>query len=145
MKVILLLTGIILLVTTAYGIKQPGYGGPPRYGGPYNRPSAGSYHQGSGYYGGGYGCKYMIVYSIRIHCISLYMSIYDYCLSFVDKRVLCPKLKAPANGAVNVSGLYPGQKAVYSCNDGFQLVGLSVRKCQRDGKWSQEAPICKRK
>ena len=65
---------------------------------------------------------------------------------YADKRprILCPKLPDPANGDVNVTGRYPGQKAIYSCNEGYQLVGFATRSCSRNGKWSGEAPICKR-
>ena len=31
---------------------------------------------------------------------------------------------------------------MYSCDPGFTLIGSSERKCQADGAWSCEAPIC---
>ena len=74
-------------------------------------------------------------------------SSYYYCLLkcfSLDKKILCPKIPAPANGDVKVDGRYPGDKAVYKCNVGYVLVGLDTRKCLSDGKWSGEAPICKR-
>ena len=39
----------------------------------------------------------------------------------------------------------PGTKAVYSCNDGFELVGDRKRLCQGDGTWYGEAPTCESK
>ena len=36
----------------------------------------------------------------------------------------------------------PGTKAVYSCNDNFELVGDYKRYCQYDGTWDGEAPTC---
>ena len=60
-------------------------------------------------------------------------------------RVTCPKLADPANGAVKSSGYYLGDKAVHSCNSGFQLSGNRVRKCLSNGKWSGSAPVCQRK
>ena len=39
----------------------------------------------------------------------------------------------------------PGTKAVYSCDDGFELVGDRKRLCQYDGTWDGEAPTCERK
>ena len=58
-----------------------------------------------------------------------------------DKK--CPKLNDPENGDVKISGVIPGSKATYQCDKGFILVGSSSRRCQRNGKWSGEAPICK--
>ena len=63
----------------------------------------------------------------------------------LDKRIICPKLTDPTNGNVQVSGLRPGSKAVYKCNVGHVLVGVDTRTCQNNGKWSAQAPICKRK
>ena len=57
----------------------------------------------------------------------------------------CPELAAPENGGVRVEGRDPGDRADYSCNDGYQLVGVAWRKCQTDGKWSGEAPTCRSK
>ena len=48
----------------------------------------------------------------------------------------------PGNGTVVV---VRGDMATYSCNDGFDLVGVSVRVCGDDGEWSDEAPMCIRK
>ena len=35
-----------------------------------------------------------------------------------------------------------GQNATYSCNTGYNLVGDSIRTCQRTGNWSGSAPTC---
>ena len=51
----------------------------------------------------------------------------------------------PDNGMVVVVGNSRGDMATYSCNDGFDLVGVSVRVCGDDGVWSDEAPVCIRK
>ncbi len=63
----------------------------------------------------------------------------------VDTEIFCPKLAAPENGAVNDGDNRVGTKAVYTCNDGFRLVGSSKRLCQKGGSWAGEAPTCKRK
>ena len=57
---------------------------------------------------------------------------------------MCPDLPDPDDGSVKVTGRYPGQKATYSCNEGYQLVGFATRSCSHSGKWSGKAPICKR-
>lgn len=36
----------------------------------------------------------------------------------------------------------PGQKAEYSCQPGFALLGDSTRTCQNDGSWSGRRPRC---
>ena len=56
----------------------------------------------------------------------------------------CPKLSDPANGDVEITGVNPGDRATYQCDNGHDLVGSSSRKCQQNGQWSGEAPICKR-
>ncbi len=56
--------------------------------------------------------------------------------------VQCPALIAPANGKVRVGGRHPGNRADYSCKDGFSLKGVGWRKCQDNGQWTGEAPTC---
>ncbi len=58
--------------------------------------------------------------------------------------IICPKLDDPEDGQVTVTGLTPSSTAEYSCNKGFKLFGTAWRKCQANGVWSGEAPICKR-
>ena len=59
-------------------------------------------------------------------------------------EVQCPELKAPLYGKVRVSGGYsPSSIAYYSCNSGYSLHGLRVRKCLHDGTWYGEEPSCR--
>ena len=39
----------------------------------------------------------------------------------------------------------PGSTASYYCNKDHKLVGNKNRKCLKNGKWSGQEPICKRK
>ena len=39
----------------------------------------------------------------------------------------------------------PGSTASYYCNEDHKLVGNKNRKCLKNGKWSGQEPICKRK
>ena len=59
--------------------------------------------------------------------------------------ITCSDLDDPQYGSVKVSGITPGSKADYRCNRDFKLVGVAQRKCQDNGQWTGEAPVCKRK
>ena len=58
----------------------------------------------------------------------------------------CPSLSNPSFGSVTVTGLSIGDTATYSCNAGFDLVGVVVRTCELVeagiAEWSGSAPIC---
>ena len=58
-------------------------------------------------------------------------------------EIICPDLTAPRYGKVIVKGNTPLSKALYSCNDGYELHGLKWRQCQYDGSWSESAPVCR--
>lgn len=49
------------------------------------------------------------------------------------------------NGNVKLTGTKVGDKAFHRCNKGYFLVGVQVRVCRKDGKWSDKPPVCKRK
>ncbi|KAL0277452.1 UNVERIFIED_CONTAM: hypothetical protein PYX00_004721 [Menopon gallinae] len=55
----------------------------------------------------------------------------------------CNDLTSPELGVVTLSGRMFGDKASYTCDHGFHLVGLKERVCQADGSWSGRAPSCK--
>ena len=55
----------------------------------------------------------------------------------------CRNLTDPANGNVtHSSGTTFQQRATYSCNTGYNLVGDSTRTCQATGEWSGSTPTC---
>lgn len=54
----------------------------------------------------------------------------------------CGPLTAPANGNVGAASTTFGSLAVYSCNDGYMLVGSNMRECQANGTWSGVTPSC---
>ena len=71
-------------------------------------------------------------------CINLHDNLLPLILT-VD----CGNLTAPANGSVtHTAGTTFGQKATYSCNTGYNLVGDSTHTCQASGNWSGSAPTC---
>ena len=55
---------------------------------------------------------------------------------------MCPDLTDPANGMVVMAGSSVGDTATYSCNSGFELVGIQTVTCQADGMWSDPPPTC---
>ena len=59
--------------------------------------------------------------------------------------VQCPNLPDPQNGRVSQRGNKPGDRASYTCNSGYELVGQSSRTCQNNGQWSGDAPTCESK
>lgn len=51
----------------------------------------------------------------------------------------CDTPASPLNGLVTDDG----ETAVYSCNQGYSMDGLSTRTCGTDGSaWSGSAPTC---
>ena len=64
---------------------------------------------------------------------------------YVAKVVKCADLEPLRHGNVHVSGNTPGSRADYKCNGGFRLEGVAWRKCQENGQWSGEAPVCESK
>ena len=58
--------------------------------------------------------------------------------------VRCSNLPNPSNGRVNQQGNEPGDRATYTCNSGYELIGSSTRICQTNGQWSGDAPTCER-
>lgn len=56
--------------------------------------------------------------------------------------VLCEELSDPLNGRVEPSGRTPDSTATYSCNEGLELVGPSVRVCEDTGLWTGVEPEC---
>ena len=65
--------------------------------------------------------------------------------TILNIAVDCGDLDDPENGQVSLTGITFGSKAIYTCNDGFELVGSSVRMCLATGEWMGEAPVCERK
>ena len=55
----------------------------------------------------------------------------------------CEPLSAPENGNIYVEGQAEGDRASYTCDDGYNLNGTTnVRTCQRGFIWSETAPTC---
>ncbi len=65
-------------------------------------------------------------------------------MAILSTAVDCGDLDDPAYGDVDFTTTTFRSKATYSCNEGFFLVGVKTRVCQSNGKWSGDAPVCKR-
>ena len=59
--------------------------------------------------------------------------------------ITCQKPEKPDHGQVYASSLKVASRASYRCDYGYKLFGSARRRCQNNGKWSGEAPICERK
>ena len=63
--------------------------------------------------------------------------------------VQCPALQHPANGQVQPRSCLLADEnefkgsCVYSCDEGYSMVGASFVSCQASGRWSAEPPVCR--
>ena len=74
----------------------------------------------------------MPLVDVEIYMILLILAVVD-----------CGSLTGPANGQVDLtSGTTFGLNATYSCNTGYNLVGVITRTCQATGEWPNSAPTC---
>ena len=66
--------------------------------------------------------------------------------SLTNTGVQCPTLDPPSNGRLEIAGAGGYEDvATYSCDTGFNLVGMSQHACQSDGTWSDSEPTCESK
>ena len=56
--------------------------------------------------------------------------------------IMCPGLVDPANGRMTVTGNLPGDTATYTCDPGYNLVGIQNLTCGDNGLWSGSPPFC---
>nr|XP_040565063.1 sushi, von Willebrand factor type A, EGF and pentraxin domain-containing protein 1-like isoform X2 [Lepeophtheirus salmonis] len=57
----------------------------------------------------------------------------------------CELLMDPVHGKVHQTGRNLGDRAIYTCTNGWEIVGVEERVCQSDGHWSNEEPYCKKR
>ena len=63
---------------------------------------------------------------------------------FFPLGITCPEMEHPANGAMMVNRMNPGDTATYTCISGYELVGADTLTCGSNGMWSPEPPVCTR-
>lgn len=51
----------------------------------------------------------------------------------------------PVNGEVHQTGRYLGDRAIYTCGHGWEIVGAEERVCQAIAEWSNQEPYCKKR
>ena len=68
---------------------------------------------------------------------------YSTCLIIVG--VMCLDLDDIPNGAMMMTGNSVGDTATYTCDMGFELVGVMMVTCLSDGTWDNPPPECIRK
>ena len=54
----------------------------------------------------------------------------------------CGNAGSPANGRVSFASTILRSTAIYSCDSGYSLRGVSRRECQESGTWSGSLPAC---
>lgn len=64
-------------------------------------------------------------------------------LSCIRPEKECQELPDPPHGQVHLTGRHFNDRAVYTCDDGYQIVGLEQVICNSDGQWSGAQPSCK--
>ncbi|OWF34540.1 Sushi, von Willebrand factor type A, EGF and pentraxin domain-containing protein 1 [Mizuhopecten yessoensis] len=57
-------------------------------------------------------------------------------------RITCPQPERIFNGEVMTNGEVYQSRAIFSCDEGFELEGVKVLMCIENGKWSAEFPVC---
>lgn len=68
-----------------------------------------------------------------------------YLYSNIVPAVRCGDPGTPVNGMTVVTSDAVGSTATHSCNDGFNINGVSDRTCLSNGSWSDSLPSCVRK
>ena len=61
--------------------------------------------------------------------------------------ILCSSLQSSnlANGHVVANGRLLGNTTEYRCNEGYELIGDSRKRCQQDETWTGVEPTCRSK
>ncbi|XP_053395851.1 sushi, von Willebrand factor type A, EGF and pentraxin domain-containing protein 1-like [Mercenaria mercenaria] len=58
--------------------------------------------------------------------------------------IICPRPEPNRNVVVLGTSYTYGSELEYSCNDGYELDGPSIRRCTESGEWSGKEPFCTR-
>ena len=61
---------------------------------------------------------------------------------YIYIAVQCNALLDPANGVVSTTGYGVGDIAIYTCNEGYVLLGSDTQTCLSSGQWSGSPATC---
>ena len=70
---------------------------------------------------------------------------FDFSCYAIFLVVDCLNLTSPSNGQVSLATTTLGSVAMYTCDNGYEVVGASMRECQANGSWSENEPVCESK
>ena len=80
------------------------------------------------------------------NCLTLsemYAHPFSHHIMFLATVIDCGRLSNPVHGRVNTpTGTVFNSLAMYSCNVGYMIAGVSIRVCSTDGMWLPDAPTC---
>lgn len=62
-----------------------------------------------------------------------------------DGEQRCELIGDPVHGEVHQTGRYLGDRAIYTCATGWEIVGAEERVCQANGAWTNREPFCKKR
>ena len=76
----------------------------------------------------------------KVFATTLFLS---FAVFFAEQQ--CELLRDPVHGEVHQTGRYLGDRAIYTCSAGWEIVGAEERVCQADGTWTNQEPFCKKR
>ena len=62
--------------------------------------------------------------------------------SIIPLVVDCGSLPAPVNGSIDISETTFGSVSTFTCDEGFNQSGSSLRECEATGDWSGSDTVC---
>lgn len=65
-------------------------------------------------------------------------------MSCIKPERECPALTEIDHGVMTVTGRFFGDRAHYTCDSDYFMVGLLERTCRADGQWTGSTPSCKK-
>lgn len=61
---------------------------------------------------------------------------------FIFSVASCPELANITSASLNITTNGQTTKAVYTCDDGYEIDGNAIITCLTNGSWNSEPPLC---